>query len=126
MIPQRPMARPWLDRLGMATSALCAVHCAVTALLMGALTAAGASGLGDAWVEAAFLTASVGLGAVSLGHSLRRHRSIVPAIWFASGLLMLLLVRPAMESPETEVLAVAAGALCVVRAHWKNARLPAV
>lgn len=116
-------ATPWLDRLGMATSMLCAVHCAATALLMGALSAVGASGLGAPWVEMTFLTVSVVLGAISLGHSVRRHRSAQPALWFAAGLVMLLGVRPAVQAPVAEVLAVAAGAFCVVRAHWQNARL---
>ena len=75
------------------------------------------------WVELAFLTASVVLGGVSLGHSVRRHRSLQPALWFAAGLVCLLLVRPAVPAGLAEVTAVAVGALCVVRAHWTNARL---
>lgn len=123
--PECRVATPWLDRLGMATSTLCAIHCAATALLMGALSAVGASGLGDAWVEATFLTASVVLGGLSLGQAIRRHRSVQPALWFAVGLLFLLLLRPLTESDLAEVAAVAAGTLCIVRAHWINARLVA-
>lgn len=124
--PTLPEHRPpalWLDRLGMATSTVCAVHCAATALFMGALSAVGATGLADDRVEAVFLTASVVLGALSLGHALRRHRSVKPALWFAVGLVLLLGVRPLMGTAVGEVAAVMAGALCVVRAHWKNARL---
>jgi hypothetical protein len=122
--PQLHRPLPWLDRLGMATSTVCAVHCAATALLMGTLSAVGAGGVAAPWVEHTFLGASVLLGMLSLGHALRRHRSWQPAVWFAAGLLLLLVVRPAVDTPVAEVLAVAAGALCVVRAHWKNARLP--
>lgn len=121
--PQLHRPLPWLDRLGMATSTVCAVHCAATALLMGTLSAVGAGGVAAPWVERTFLGASVLLGVLSLGHALRRHRSWQPALWFAVGLLLLLVVRPAVDTPVAEVLAVAAGALCVVRAHWKNARL---
>lgn len=117
-------AMPWLDRLGVATSTLCAVHCAATALLMGALGAIGAGAFGGAWLEGVFLTASVSLGVLSLGHALRRHRSWRPVLWFLAGLVLLLVVRPLMNVPLAEVAVVVAGAGCVVRAHWKNARLP--
>jgi uncharacterized membrane protein YccC len=90
---------------------------------MGALSAAGAGALGNPWVEGVFLTASVVLGAVSLGHALKRHRSLQPMVWFVAGLVLLLVVRPLAPGAVGEVAAVAVGALCVVRAHWKNSRL---
>lgn len=121
--PDRPSATPWLDRLGMATGTVCAVHCAATALFMGVLSAAGAGGLANPWVEGSFLTASVLLGAVSLGHAVTWHRSLQPLGWFGAGLILLLAVRPLAPGVVAEVAVVAAGALCVVRAHWKNARL---
>ena len=123
VLPEHRPAASWLDRLGIATSTLCAVHCAATALLMGALSAAGAGALGNPWVEGVFLTASVVLGAVSLGHALKRHRSLQPMVWFVAGLILLLVVRPLVPGVAAEVAAVAVGALCVVRAHWKNSRL---
>lgn len=116
----------WLDRLGMATSTVCAIHCAATALFMGALSAVGAAGVGAAWVEGAFLTLAVLLGVASLGHALRRHRSLVPMAWFSAGMVSLLVLRPLAPSPLWEVTAVAVGATLVVRAHWRNARLLAV
>ena len=123
-VPERSLlAMPWLDRLGMATSTLCAIHCAASALLMGALSAMGAAGIAAGWVESAFLATAVVLGLLSLGHALRRHRSWQPAVWFAVGLVLLLVVRPLAATPGQEVLITAAGALCVIRAHWKNARL---
>lgn len=121
--PDHQPSQPWLDRAGMVTSTLCAVHCAATALLMGALTAIGASRLGDPAVEAVFLSASIGLGAISLGQAFPRHRSSRPALWLAIGLVLLLGVRRTAEVPVLEVLVVTAGAFCIVRAHWLNARL---
>lgn len=104
-------------------SAVCAMHCAVTALFMGALTAVGAAGVGSAWVEGAFVAVAVLLGVVSLGHALRRHGSYVPMAWFGAGMLALLVLRPLASSSVWEVPAVAVGAALVVRAHWRNARL---
>ena len=121
--PDHHPSQPWLDRLGIVTSSLCAVHCAATGLLMGALTAIGASRLGDPAVEAVFLAASIGLGAISLGQAFPRHRSSRPALWLIVGLVLLLGVRRAAEVPALEVLVVTAGAFCIVRAHWLNARL---
>jgi hypothetical protein len=83
----------------------------------------GAAGLAAGWVEGAFLSVALVLGLVSLGHAVRRHRSWQPAAWFAGGMVLLLVVPPLAPSPVLEVLAVVIGAFCVVRAHWKNARL---
>ena len=116
-------ATPWLDRMGMASGTLCAVHCAATALLMGTLSAIGASGLADERVEMTFIMLTVTLGALSLGHSRRRHRSLRPTVWFAAGMVLLLMVRGYAHHPLAEMVVVAAGAACVVRAHWQNARM---
>ena len=121
--PDHQPSQPWLDRVGMVTSTLCAAHCAATALLMGALTALGASPLADPAVEAVFLSASIGLGAISLGQAYPRHRSTRPALWLVAGLVLLLGVRRTAHAPALEVLVVATGAFCIVRAHWLNARL---
>lgn len=121
--PVRDRPVPWLDRLGIATSTICAVHCAATGLLYGVMSAAGVAGIAEPWVESLFITATLVLGGVSLGHALRRHRSPEPLAWFAAGLVLLLALRPLMPSAGLEVLATALGAFCVVRAHWRNARL---
>jgi hypothetical protein len=123
MMRRPPSTLPWLDRLGMATGTLCAVHCAATALLLGTLSALGVAGIAAPWVESTFLTASVVLGIASLAPAMRRHRSFVPLLGFSAGLALLLGVRPVMPTPPLEVLAVAGGASFVVWAHWRNARM---
>lgn len=114
---------PWLDRAGMLTSALCAVHCLASALAMGLLTAMGAAGLVDPMVEQVFLGLAVLLGLGSLLPATRRHRSPAPLLWFSAGLLFLLGLRAFAGEGLGEALVVAAGAAAVIRAHWRNTRL---
>lgn len=119
--PVGPM--PWIDRAGMLTSALCAVHCLSSALAMGLLTAMGAAGLVAPIVEQVFLGLAVLLGLSSLLPAARVHRSLAPLLWFGAGLALLLGLRPLVGEGLAEALAVAAGAAAVIRAHWRNTRL---
>jgi hypothetical protein len=114
---------PWLDRAGILTSALCAVHCLSSALAMGLLTAMGVAGLVAPIVEQVFLGTAVLLGLSSLLPAARRHRSPVPLLWFSTGLMLLLGLRAVVGEGLGEALVVAAGAAAVIRAHWRNTRL---
>ncbi len=114
---------PWLDRAGILTSALCAVHCLSSALAMGVLTAMGAAGLVAPLVEQVFLGLAVLLGLGSLLPAARRHRSPAPLLWFSAGLVLLLGLRTLAAEGLGEALVVAVGAAAVIRAHWRNTRL---
>ncbi len=121
-LPKRE-STPWLDRAGMLTSALCAVHCAASALAMGLLSTLGVAGLAAPAVERVFLTGAVLLGLASILPALRRHRSLGPTLWFAGGMVLLLGLRPLMPKGVAEAAVVMLGALAVIRAHWTNTRL---
>lgn len=113
----------WLDRAGILTSALCAVHCLSSALAMGLLTAMGAAGLVAPIVEQVFLGLAVLFGLGSLLPAARTHRSPSPLLWFSAGLVALLGLRPLTGGGLEEALVVAVGATAVIRAHWRNTRL---
>lgn len=75
-----------LDRLGMTTSALCAVHCAAVPLLLTMLPLWGLGFLARPWVELLMISLAVLLGITSLGLSyFRYHRNPLPLIVLVIG-----------------------------------------
>ena len=113
-------ALPSLDVMGATASMVCAVHCAVVAVFLGALPAA-ASFLAAPWVEWVFLALStiIGVGALLPGY--RQHRQRAPLLLFAGGIAMLATLRAVHAAPSAgEMLVVIAAATCLVSAHWQN------
>ena len=90
-----------LDRVGAAGSMLCALHCALTPLLLAALPALGLTVWFDGSLEWALVLFVTLLGLFSLGWSYRRHRALHALALLVPGLLALwagLLYRPLHES----------------------------
>jgi len=113
-----------LDRLGAAVSLTCALHCALTPILLGLLPLAGLGFLRDEQTEWAFIIAAIGLGAVSLLPSyVRQHKQARPLLLFAMGAGALLAARLYLEEkPQLELPAVLIGALLIACAHLLNRR----
>lgn len=85
-----------LDRLAIALSGLCVVHCLATAVLLGMLSAAGGVLLDPVFHEVG-LTLAIGLGAVALGRGVLRHGYVLPV---AVGSLGLGVMAGAMSLPH--------------------------
>lgn len=113
----------WLDRFGIAASAVCAVHCMASVWLLGMATSVGVAVIDDPRIETVLLAVAFLIGITSLIPAFRYHRVPAPLVWLVAGLLLLLLVRPQVESAAGEVVLVVAGACCMIRAHWTNATL---
>lgn len=118
-----PPANRWLDRIGIATSSLCAVHCLASGWLLGITSSVGAAVIDDPRVENVFLAVAMLVGVTSLIPAFRHHRVPAPMAWLVMGLLLLLIIRPLVESAGGEIAVVVAGACCIIRAHWTNATL---
>jgi len=115
---------PSLDSAGAVSAALCAVHCVISSLWLAVLPSLGLGLLLDPRLERLFLTGALGLGAVAFSHGWFRHRRREPALLFAAGVGVLVLLRPRLfEGSVTELLAVVLGAATLISAHWWNARL---
>lgn len=117
-----PTGRPALDTLGATASIVCAVHCVLVALAMGALPALGL--FADPRIEWGFLALSAGIGLAALVPAHAHHRRRAPLALFAVGMTVLLATR--LVSPEhalVEAALVVVGAGCLVWAHWRNRRL---
>jgi hypothetical protein len=117
-----PTGRPALDTLGATASIVCAVHCVLVALAMGALPALGL--FADPRIEWGFLAVSGGIGLVALVPAFGHHRNRAPLLAFVTGMLVLLATRLAVPAaPLAEAALVVIGASCLVWAHWRNRRL---
>jgi hypothetical protein len=86
-----------LDRIAMALSGLCAVHCVATAVVLGLLASAGGI-LGKPIIHEVGLSLAMVLGAIALGRGIREHGFILPS---AVGVVGLALMAYAMTLHES-------------------------
>ena len=84
----QPISTSRLDRIAMALSGLCAVHCVATAVLLGLLASAGGM-LGKPIIHEVGLTLAMILGAIALGRGMREHGLVVPLLVGAVGLAIM-------------------------------------
>jgi hypothetical protein len=79
------------DLLGIGASLACAIHCAVLPLFFSGLTFFGINILHNFWFESGMICVAFFVGIFSLRHGfIRHHRSFVPFLLFAAGMLFLL------------------------------------
>jgi hypothetical protein len=81
----QPISTGRLDRIAMALSGLCAVHCVATAVLLGLLASAGGL-LGKPIIHEVGLSMAMVLGAIALGRGIREHGFVLPSLVGAVGL----------------------------------------
>lgn len=112
------------DRLAVWTSVACAIHCALTPLLLPLLPYA-VGGIVGAGTEHVFRGVALVLGILSLGHSYRAvHRRWLPLGLFVAGMALLFAASlQASAHPGREVFLVIVGASAIVAAHIINLRL---
>ena len=109
----RPIQTSRLDRIAMALSGLCAVHCVATAVLLGLLASAGGL-LGRPIIHEVGLTLAMILGAIALGRGIREHGFLLPSMVGFAGLAIMGFAMTLHESglePPVTILGVAVLAL---------------
>jgi hypothetical protein len=108
-----------LDRMAMALSGLCLVHCVATAVLLGLLSAAGGF-LGSPIIHEVGLTIAMGLGAAALGRGILEHGFMMPS---AVGSLGLGVMAGALSLPHDgrEPLYTVIGVMILALGHRLNA-----
>jgi hypothetical protein len=116
---------PALDRLGVASSTLCAIHCLVTPLAVAALPFLGLQMVPGESVEWMFVVTGVALGTLALVPSFRKlHGRILPRALFMGGVALWVAARLGPGSASTlELPTMLAGSASVVTAHLLNRRL---
>lgn len=79
------------DGVGIFTSALCAIHCAVLPLVIGLLPLAGLDFLRRPVFEYGMIALAFGVGAWALRHGYsRHHRRMTPSLLFIVGMIALI------------------------------------
>jgi hypothetical protein len=117
-----PTGRPALDTIGATGAIVCAVHCVLVALAVGALPALGV--LADPRIDWFFLALSAVVGIAALVPAYLHHRRIAPLVGFGLGMGILSTTRVIAPGHRgLEATLVAAAAACLVWAHWRNRRL---
>jgi hypothetical protein len=111
--------------MGIAASCACALHCALTPLLLGSFSVVGLGVLADERFEWALVGASAALGGLSLVSGyFSRHRRRRPVALFALGVVVILAARILFdEDLRLEIPAVIMGAGLIASAHLLNLKL---
>jgi len=120
-----------LDRIGAVASMVCAVHCLLVGVALSVLSVLGLGFLGSRTAEMVFFSVAIFVGGLAVYAGFRHHKSYVPAIVFACGIVLVAIShfflrnhnhQAAQEDPLTTVLSVCGG-LCLVAFHVVNTRL---
>ncbi len=77
------------DKVGGAASFLCAVHCVLTGVALGALSAFGLEFLASKGTEIAFLSVALIAGAFAIASGIRHHHDRRIALLFLAGLALI-------------------------------------
>ena len=113
------MQHKTLDRIGMFSSAACAVHCAILPIVVSILPLVGLGFLADERVEFAFLTTSGMLGLASLCWGFKKHGKMHALGILAGGIGLMAVGHMAEESSYGVLLAVLGG-LSIAGSHILN------
>ena len=110
-----------LDKTGMWTSALCAVHCIALPVLISMSAFSSWAFLHDERVENVVLALSAAIAVTSLGPSyVRHHRKILPIVILLSGFFLIGVSRFWIDVSES--IFASSGAALVAAAHVLNHR----
>lgn len=109
------------DALGITTSVLCAIHCAVLPLFLAALPLFGVNIIDNFAFEAGMILLAFVIGAYALWHGYRwHHHKKLPLILFVFGMLLLVLKQVFLQY---HVLLLIPAVLLIVLAHLLNYKL---
>lgn len=109
-----------LDRFAIGLSALCAIHCVATVVLLGMVSSLSALFAAPIIHEGGLMLAIL-IGALALGAGVRRHRLIWPSVIGVTGLGLMGLALTVPHGSGEAVLTIA-GVSLVALAHFVNIR----
>ena len=116
----------FIDKLGMAASSICAVHCALAPILITIAPLVGLGFLFEERVETIFMMATVGIAFLSLVWGFyKNHRKFEPLYLLLLGASLFAIAH--METPIQEILPepvlMAFGGLSIAISHYINLKL---
>lgn len=107
-----------IDRVAMAVSGLCLVHCLVTAVALGTLSTIGGA-LGSPVIHEVGLALAVVLGIIALGNGIVNHRQRLPLLIGAAG-IGVMAVALALPHGGLELVATMVGVVLLACGHFLN------
>lgn len=108
-----------IDRLGIITSGLCAIHCAAIPVLLSFGLIGGISGTMHHNVELLVITASAFLGIMSIYNGLNGHGRILPQVLISIGAFCIIM---GFLVSMLGHLVMAIGGISLLYGHWLNWR----
>ena len=109
------------DALGIGTSILCAIHCALLPVLMSTVPVFGINIIHNLFFEWGMIVLAFVVGSYSLFHGyIKHHRSLVPVLIFSFGFVFLVLKQFFVQY-EIPFLIIAV--VLIISAHFYNYRL---
>jgi hypothetical protein len=116
----------WVDSLGTAGAALCAIHCALLPIALVLLPVLGLGFLSSPTFEIGFILFATILAIASLWHGFTHHRAYHAFLWLLPGLVLLwsgIFVPALHENAVTHAITMSLGGSLVALAHLANMRL---
>ncbi len=122
-----------LDKAGGIASTICAIHCLLTSIALGALSTVGLGFMESPLVDIAFISIAIIVGTFSLKHGYNHHRSMLPASLFTIGITLIVVshfvighnhhhAHDGFHLELVDIMAIAGG-LTLATFHFVNASL---
>lgn len=109
------------DKMGIATSIICAIHCALLPALTATLPVFGINIVDNAYFEWGMIALAFFVGAYSLYHGfIKHHHNYTPVYIFGTGFIFLILKQ---FFHQYEYLFLTIAVLLIITAHYNNYRL---
>jgi len=108
-----------LDKIGISTSVICAIHCAFLPVLISMLPLLGIGFLLKGWIESMMILLSIVIAGISIGSSYKIHQKRLPLVLLIIGLVLIAIARLFL-SENLEPLIVPVGGLTIASAHFFN------
>jgi hypothetical protein len=106
------------DALGIGTSVLCAIHCALLPVLMSTLPIFGINLIHNLFFEWGMIALAFVVGSYSLFHGyIKHHRSYKPVFIFSIGFIFLILKQ---FIHQYNILFLIIAVTCIISAHYYN------
>ncbi len=108
------------DGLGIATSIICAIHCAILPLILSSFPLFGINIIHNVFFEWLMIAIAIMVGIYSLSHGYKKHHhQMLPIIVFSVGAFFLLI----KQFTQTEYTFLFIAVICIISAHMINYRL---
>jgi tetrahydromethanopterin S-methyltransferase subunit C len=108
------------DALGIATSLVCAIHCAVLPLLLTSLPLFGINIIHNNFFEAGMIALAFSIGSLALFHGYKsHHHRLLPLLIFSTGFIFLVLKEILISY---EIVLLVPAVLLILTGHFFNYR----